>query len=180
MQISKTFLACGIAALCLAAVSARAVDSEKDARLREALRQKMSELGPESPAEPVKPAKVTAPKKQATPAKTMTPAAESAPPAAVPATADDSERMREALRARMQQEAPAASAAPETTAQAVASPTQAAPPAAVNKGPVTFQAPASPVAGSKEQRLQQLLQQYKADQITPEQYHQERAKILAE
>ncbi len=34
--------------------------------------------------------------------------------------------------------------------------------------------------GSKEQRLGVLLQQYKADQITPQEYHAQRAKILAE
>ena len=41
-------------------------------------------------------------------------------------------------------------------------------------------APASSLSGSKESRLSELLQKYKADQITPEEYHRERAKILAE
>jgi hypothetical protein len=41
-------------------------------------------------------------------------------------------------------------------------------------------APALPIAATKEQRLQQLLSQYKADQITPQQYHEQRAAILAE
>lgn len=40
--------------------------------------------------------------------------------------------------------------------------------------------PASPLTGSKEARLAELLIQYKADTITPEHYHTERAKILAE
>jgi hypothetical protein len=44
--------------------------------------------------------------------------------------------------------------------------------------PVT--APPLPISGSKEARLTELLRQYRADQITPEQYHKERAKILAE
>ena len=30
------------------------------------------------------------------------------------------------------------------------------------------------------QRLQELLRKYRADQVTPEEYHQQRAKILAE
>jgi hypothetical protein len=39
--------------------------------------------------------------------------------------------------------------------------------------------PPPPVSAEKVQKLDALLQQYKADQITPEQYHEERAKILA-
>ena len=37
-----------------------------------------------------------------------------------------------------------------------------------------------PISGSKQQRLAQLLEAYKRDQMTAVQYHQERAKILAE
>jgi hypothetical protein len=33
---------------------------------------------------------------------------------------------------------------------------------------------------AKEQELQALLEKYKADQITPEEYHKQRAAILAE
>jgi hypothetical protein len=39
--------------------------------------------------------------------------------------------------------------------------------------------PPPPVSADKVQKLNILLQQYQADRITPEQYHQERAKILA-
>jgi hypothetical protein len=41
-------------------------------------------------------------------------------------------------------------------------------------------APALPIAASKEDRLQALLGKYKADQISPEEYHKQRAAILAE
>ena len=41
-------------------------------------------------------------------------------------------------------------------------------------------APALPIAASKEERLQALLEKYKADQISPEEYHQQRAAILAQ
>jgi hypothetical protein len=34
--------------------------------------------------------------------------------------------------------------------------------------------------GSKERRLDDLLRLYKADQITPQEYHVQRAKIIAE
>ena len=40
--------------------------------------------------------------------------------------------------------------------------------------------PSLPISAEKEQRLQDLLVKYKADQITPEQYHTQRAAILAE
>ena len=40
--------------------------------------------------------------------------------------------------------------------------------------------PESPLNSDKQHRLAELLQRYKADQITPEQYHEERAKILNE
>jgi hypothetical protein len=39
--------------------------------------------------------------------------------------------------------------------------------------------PAAPVSADKVQKLNMLLQQYQADRVTPEQYQQERAKILA-
>ncbi len=43
-----------------------------------------------------------------------------------------------------------------------------------------LEAPALPITADKEQRLAELLRKYKADEITAEQYHQERAQILAE
>src|SRR5208282_1151027 len=43
-----------------------------------------------------------------------------------------------------------------------------------------IQAPLLPISAAKEAQLQALLERYKADQITPGQYHTERAKILAE
>jgi hypothetical protein len=42
-----------------------------------------------------------------------------------------------------------------------------------------LEGPAVPFSADKSQRLADLLQKYKADQITPEEYHTERAKILA-
>lgn len=43
-----------------------------------------------------------------------------------------------------------------------------------------LQGPPSPLSASKQNRLEELLQLYKADQITPQQYHEQRAKILSE
>ncbi len=43
-----------------------------------------------------------------------------------------------------------------------------------------LEGPPIPISAEKDRRLQELLQRYKADQITPEQYHEARAKILSE
>jgi hypothetical protein len=41
-------------------------------------------------------------------------------------------------------------------------------------------APAMPIPMTKEQKLQQLNAKYKADQISPKEYHEQRAAILSE
>jgi hypothetical protein len=41
-------------------------------------------------------------------------------------------------------------------------------------------APPLPISAAKQQELDALLVQYKADQISPEEYHKQRAAILAE
>jgi hypothetical protein len=223
MQFSKKLLTFGTAALCLAAVSSRAVDTEADLKLREALRQKMAEVGPETTAPaaapaPAKPVKVKAPKKSAPvapaapvvaapvvaapvvePAPVAAPAAPAvtAPVVAQPApvAVDDAqaERLREALRARMQQEA-ATPAQPQqvitqgsdleptvsTTKIVAPTPVQQPVVQAPAKAPVVFEAPASSIPASKEARLAALLQRYKADLISPQEYHEQRAKIIAE
>jgi len=46
--------------------------------------------------------------------------------------------------------------------------------------PPAMAMPMTLAPGSKEQRLQELLQLYKADRITPTEYHEQRAKIIAE
>ena len=43
-----------------------------------------------------------------------------------------------------------------------------------------LEGPTLPISAEKQERLQALLQKYVTDQITPETYHNERAKILAE
>ncbi len=50
------------------------------------------------------------------------------------------------------------------------------------KGPPVFkplEAPPLPISAEKQQKLSDLLRKYKMDEITPEQYHEQRAKILA-
>jgi len=43
-----------------------------------------------------------------------------------------------------------------------------------------IQSPTLPISGDKQQRLSELLQKYRNDEITPEQYHEQRAQILAQ
>lgn len=43
-----------------------------------------------------------------------------------------------------------------------------------------LEAPALPISDAKHQQLQELLRRYQADELTPSQYHLERAKILAQ
>jgi hypothetical protein len=51
-----------------------------------------------------------------------------------------------------------------------------------DNGPGRMQivAPALPIGAAKAERLKALLGKYQADQITPAEYHQQRAAILAE
>jgi len=43
-----------------------------------------------------------------------------------------------------------------------------------------IEGPALPYSASKKEQLDELLRKYRADELTPEQYHQQRAKILAQ
>jgi hypothetical protein len=154
-----------------------AASSEEQAHALEALRQ----------AEHVQPAPVA-----------VAPAAPApvAPAAAAPSSSGDQAQALQALR---QAEVPAAGKAPESAGAAArrkkeqeavalrieklqkemnhpAAGTLTAAPA-----PSAAPSPAvAPAATGKEQRLADLLRRYQADEITPLQYHTERAKIVAE
>jgi hypothetical protein len=153
MQIFKTVLITGVAAVGLFAVSAMAADTQSDARLREALRKKMAEM--DNTTTIARPAAAAAPV---------------AAPIAAPITPQNdaqTEQLRQALHERMEKDAAA-----EKVTPTIAKPAPVA--------PVPMAAPALPITATKEQKLDALLQQYKADAITPQQYHEQRAKILAE
>jgi len=78
---------------------------------------------------------------------------------------------RKAERARIEADAKAAKAAKQVKKAVVAEPPVLLTP---------LVAPASSLPPAKEQALQALTEQYKADKITAEEYHDQRAKILAE
>jgi len=100
--------------------------------------------------------------------------------------AEAAEKARAAAEAKAKKQAEkeqakaAAQAREEAKQQAAPEAPKRAPAAQTTGGFESLQAPPLPVSGSKEARLGELLKQYKADQITPEQYHQRRARILAE
>lgn len=146
--------------------------------LKSALRQQSGQPAPAVAPVPVaKPAPAPAPQPEPTPAPVAAPVAQpavaSVPPAQwepAPATAENADALRGALRQKAGEiePRPAPSTAPAfgTTAPA----TTFAP----------IEAPASPIPASKAQRLADLLHLYKANVITPADYHKQRAAILAE
>jgi hypothetical protein len=209
MQTSKNLFVICVMALLVSAPNVPAGESEAQAKAREALRKKMSELDAQEKGAPATAPTAPTP---ATPA-VVSPAPTSPAAAPAPLGVDDeaTARAREAMRQKMnelnaqQRPAPApatpASPPPEIVAAPVAQP-QTPPIVAPAPAPVyappapaggskrggfgprpefhPIPAPASPISGSKESRLADLLRQYKADEITPEQYHKQRVKILAE
>jgi hypothetical protein len=189
MQISRILpLACAAAVL-LSCFAVRADDNEAQMRARQALEQKMKDLPPPAEETPATSAKKKKAKKEST--------ATTAPIYSAPATAPVVETAPPTAPKVVEPTPPAAPviSAPVTPAPTnpavTATPKPAQPPIeeyhpakpAPQNPPAGFpplEAPASSLPASKEQRLQQLLQLYKADQITPQEYHDQRAKILSE
>jgi hypothetical protein len=163
MLISKFPL--WICALALGgALAVHAQDNPAQAAARAALQQKMNELDANPAA--------------ATPAPEAAPAA-TAPAASAPAVAPAVVVPAAAIEAAPTSATPVVETpAPAATAPAAAVVETPAP--AEVKAPVAKPTPSSAPALSKDERLMLLLARYKADQITPEQYHTQRAAILAE
>lgn len=164
---------------------------------RQATRAKLAELeGQRSNTTPVEP--------PATPQPVFQPAPVTVPPATtatqpVAAEVKPAGPSKEEIRAAKEREAAEMKAAREqvnmekTAAKKAAAEKDAAEKAAAKQAktatkakpeaPAPFTplaAPPSSLPASKEQRLQTLLDQYKADKITAEEYHDQRAKIIAE
>lgn len=202
MQIPKFSLWLCAFALC-GGMTLRAEDTPAQAAARAALLEKMQQIegnpapAPQTPAPAANapaPASV-APVKVVTPAPAVEAPAAAAPvPAAVvetPAPAVQAPvatetapgvdtpaqaAARAALEQKMQEMGGAPAPQPSATPSA-AKPVVSAP--AKTTGERVITAPPLPINLSKEQKLDWLTQQYKADQITPEQYHEQRAAILA-
>ena len=141
------------------------VSDQSIAKARESLRQKMNELEAQSPAPTTAPTSVAA----ATPvvAQPPAPAAGSTP---VPAKSTPKTKSAEAK--------PGETAAKPPAQAKAQSPSQKPAKAATAFPPI--QAPPPAISADKASRLADLLRKYKADEITPEEYHQQRTKILGE
>ncbi|HWD94461.1 MAG TPA: hypothetical protein VG938_19175 [Verrucomicrobiae bacterium] len=180
--------------------------SAADQKLREALHEKITETPAVVPApEPAAPVattpapRVTAPTPAPvapaapvySPAPKMTPAApssesEPAPvysstPTPAPASPEN-QKLNEALNKNLQQNEASSVQSGKSANREIArkensgmkpapEPTMSLP---------QLNGPASPLTPAKQQKLDALLQLYRADQLTPEQYHDQRAKILSE
>jgi len=184
MQISKTFLLACTMTCCAGSISLVAADSPSQAQAREALRKRIAELNAQEPGTKTPAQKAPSAEQKAAPAPTFQPVAQQPPATVTPATTpivssspEETARQREAVRQKLA----------ELSAQETAAPT-AKPPGkksgAVTKvTPPTFaplETPPSAVPATKEAKLADLLRKYKADDITPEDYHKARARILAE
>jgi hypothetical protein len=182
MQISKSLLLClAIAAPCCLPSAARAADAEPEniVKAREALRQKMTELTAEqsaglSDALPSDTEDLAKARRALRQKLYETQVAYGFGPVTVPVQlpprdSDEAYKTREALRQKM-----------EGSAAATTQPTQTVRRAAPGPAPFTpLPRVESPYGPDKQQKLQELLRRYQADELTPEQYHQERAKLLA-
>ena len=139
-------------------------DPESIAKAREALRKKMKELETQPPAPAAAPAPAPVLALAPTPAPEPAPAPASAPtPAPAPAVA----------KPKPQQTATKPEAKPTT-------PKVSKSPAKGTKSMPAIEGPLPGFSAEKQQRLAELLRAYKADEITPEQYHLQRAKIVNE
>jgi len=183
MQISKTLLALGAVALCAGTVSSAAPDTEAQAKARAALYKKMAELDAQPWAGAAPAAAVATPVQIERSRESVRQEyielnphgdgailyAPTSPPAgSARATSEQIERSRELVHQRLA-ELDAPQKAPSTPPPVVvAPPSQPAPPVVV------------PEPKTKQERLADLLKLYQADTISPEQYHKERAKIVAE
>jgi hypothetical protein len=194
MQTTKFHFVVGLmAALVAPALTCVARDTPEQIKAREALRQKMAELETSATntttavASPQPVAPVAAPQKKA-PVIPVTPVAAPAPvPVPAPATtvptssqfapvpdaveSANNSALREALRQEI--------AVLDRTPAVATKPTKPGPTAVIAVPPV-MEVPLSPLTGPKAARLAELLQRYTADQITPKEYHTQRAAILAE
>jgi hypothetical protein len=161
------------------------------AKAREAMRQKMLEIQPQAATpSPSSAAPVTQAPSNFVPPPVAAPA--QPPPAAIaepppPAAAASDQAMdpatlakaRDAMRQKLQQVEAESPAEPETGSPSLSPgprPAHRAPRSVMNFPKLEGPPPA--ISADKQQQLDSLLVKYKADQITPEQYQAERARIL--
>jgi hypothetical protein len=161
-----------------------AQDTPAQAAARQALEQKMKELDANPPA-----ASVVSPAEPAAPAAAASaPVAPSVDSGVVMKPVNKKAKPADTVRASQKSDSKAAAKAQAEkaatkTSQMTAKPVKTPAPVVVSGKKPDLNptpAPALPIPLTKQEKLQSLLQKYKADQISPEEYHQQRASILAE
>jgi hypothetical protein len=155
-------------------ISTPSNDDAMNQKLEEAVRQKMQQTPPEPTAPAVVTQKPARPMKPApAPAQTGTPTWGPAPaPSATANYAPLPKSNPNAVRPTL----PDQPTSPPTLTPMMGNNQYVAPTMALP----TLTGPSTGLSAAKEQKLNELLNQYRADQITPQQYHEQRAKILAE
>jgi len=177
----------------MTATPAAAVTVEDDAvtqRLREAVRQRAAAVESQSPggvpASSPSADQLSDAVRQRMAAEPASPTAAASPRGVQIQTVEEAvaaaeARQREAEARRLADEARragrAARPAASRVAQSAPSVTAAAP---TGLQPVPLAVPDSPLPTTKAQQLAELLERYKADAISPQEYHAERARILAQ
>ena len=139
---------------------------------RQSMRAKLAELQANHPTAPEA---TPAPQFQTAPHPIVEPAATTTAP--VTTEVKSATPSKAEIRAAKEREAAEKKAAEKAAAKPARSKTVAAP---TTFTPTPIEPPATNLPAGKEQRLQSLLEQYKTDKITAEEYHAQRAKILAE
>jgi hypothetical protein len=174
-KISKLFPAIGVAIFLSSLMAVRADDTPAQAAARAALEQKLNEMAAQPAISPpiiVTPAEVKI--EQPAPI-VMAPPTNTAPPSAEKTVIEKVETPPEAATVLKQTLPPSDqwtnNAVPVVTETNSTVMTPAVKP---------LETPALPISATKAERLQALLEKYKADQITPAEYHTERAKIIGE
>lgn len=177
-------------------------DDEAIARARAAMRQEIQKLDAQeqpaprraAPAKPAAPTPVP-PVAQPTPPPPVAPTPVVVPPPLAPVYTpppqDDAAiaRARAALRQELQSPDARPPAAPSAyePARVVSQPPRSGASAAFREPPAPSvapsfrspEAPPSPIPAAKELELAELLRKYRADEISPEEYHRQRAAVLA-
>jgi hypothetical protein len=166
MQTTRFLVVIGAVAAVLASpLSGFAVsESETQDKLAEALHKKMQAMDAEAPAAPAPTAKSNAPTEVVpVPAEASVAKGDSVF-SEVPAGNDNAaaEKQRAAMRQTIASNPASPTPAPGATAMVASQP-----------------AIPSPFSSAQQERLAALLQQYKADQVTPQEYHKQRAAIIA-
>jgi hypothetical protein len=170
MQTTKLLFVIGlVGTLAASERTYSAVDTARQIQARQAVRQKMAELDALSATNT---APALAPVPAPVPGAKMPSSSEFGPvPEAV--TNANASRYLAAMRAEMAllkgaPTVPTKSGRPTVSTALIAS------------TPLVMEVPPDPLTSAKAARMAELLQRYKADQITPKEYHTQRAAILAE